>query len=75
MEKILWNEKFSVGVRKIDEQHKEFRKKTVAFAVDTMKYKETLPIELLTYLQNWLINHILESDMKYKSFFNKKGLY
>ena len=134
MEKIKWNENFSVGVRKIDEQHKklikminklietnktkvysetiydtlvkmtkyadyhfqteeqymieydypdysshkeqhiEFRKKTVAFAVDTMKYKEALPIEILSYLQNWLINHILTSDMKFKSFFNEKGL-
>ncbi len=134
MEKIIWKESFSVGVRKIDEQHKKlikiinklietndtkvysetiydtitkmtkyadyhfqteeqymieydypdysahkeqhrgFRKKTVAFAVDTMKSKETLPIEILLYLQNWLINHIITSDMKYKSFFNKKGL-
>ena len=26
MEKIIWNERFSVGVRKIDEQHKELIK-------------------------------------------------
>ena len=134
MEKIIWNERFSVGVRKIDEQHKElikminrlietkdtkvdsetisdiltemtkyadyhfraeeqymieydypdysphkeqhieFKKKAVAFCMDTMAYKETIPTEILSFLKNWLINHILKSDMKYKSFFNEKGL-
>jgi len=135
MEKIIWNESFSVGVRRIDEQHKElikmlnkliekkdtkvdsetisdilgkmtkyanyhfeteeqymieydypdysshkeqhneFRKKTVAFCVDTMAYKKTIPTEILSYLKNWLVNHILKSDMKYRAFFNEKGLY
>ncbi len=134
MEKIIWNEIFSVGVRKIDEQHKElikminklietkdtnvdsemisdiltkmtkyadyhfqaeeqymieydypdysthkeqhieFKKKTVAFCMDVMAYKETIPTEILSYLKSWLTNHILNSDMKYKSFFNEKGL-
>ncbi len=55
------------------EQHKEFRKKTVAFCMDTMAYKETIPTEILSYLKNWLTNHILKSDIKYKSFFNEKG--
>jgi hemerythrin len=78
MEKIIWDESFSVGVRKIDEQHKEqhkeFRKKTVAFCMGTMAYKEAIATEILSYLKNWLVNHILKSDMKYKSFFNDKGL-
>ncbi len=134
MEKIIWNESFSVGIREIDAQHKElirmineliemkdakvdsetisdiltkmtqyavyhfkteeqymrdydypeyslhkekhteFKKRTVAFCMDTMAYKETIPTEILSYLKNWLINHILKSDMKYKSFFNEKGL-
>lgn len=134
MEKIIWNDSFSVGIRKIDEQHKElvkmvnkliemkdvkvdsetisdiltemtkyaeyhfqteeqymidydypdysphkeqhkeFKKKTVAFCLDTVSHKETIPSEILSYLKNWLTNHILKSDMQYKSFFNDKGL-
>ena len=56
------------------EQHKEFLKKTVAFCLDTMEYKKTVPVEVLSYLKNWLTNHILKSDMKYKAFFKEKGL-
>jgi len=31
--------------------------------------------ELLFYLENWWINHILNSDKKYSEFFNEKGLH
>jgi len=134
MEKIVWNESYSVGVQKIDDQHKElikminrlieaeeitvysevisdtltkmtdyaeyhfkteekymkeynypeyskhklqhteFRKKTVAFCMDTTALSEGIPIEILSYLTNWLKNHILKSDMQYKPFFNQKVL-
>jgi hemerythrin len=56
------------------EEHKEFRKKTVAYCMDAMAYKTTVPVEILTYLKYWWANHILKTDMKYKSFFNEKGL-
>ena len=132
MEKIIWNEKFSVGIREIDAQHKElirminqlietkdtkvdsetisdiltkmtqytdyhfqteeqylidnnypdyashkeqhakFKKKAVAFCMETMAYKETVPTEILSFLKDWLTNHILESDMKYKSLLKEK---
>jgi hemerythrin len=56
------------------EQHKEFKKRTATFCMDAMAYKTNVPIEILTYLKDWWINHILKIDMKYKSFFNEKGL-
>ena len=31
-------------------------------------------IELFNFLREWLIEHILKEDMKYKSFFQKMGL-
>ena len=36
--------------------------------------KSTVPNELLDYLIYWWTKHILNSDMKYKSFFAKRGV-
>ena len=134
MKKIYWNENFSVGISKIDEQHKkiikminslieiyiseiftekisdilnemsqyalkhfeteeqlmkehnypdytphaiehqEFKMKTVRLSADTIKHKELVPAETLIYLKEWWINHILSTDMKFKSFFKSKGI-
>ena len=134
MDKIIWNESLSVGVRELDRQHQElikminqlieskdasvnseavsdvltkmtkyaeyhfkseekiltdhdypnlsihekehiaFMKQTCTFCVDTIKHKETIPVEILSYLKKWLTNHILKSDMQYKSYLNKLGV-
>lgn len=134
MEKIIWDESFSVGVHDLDEQHKqvilivntliemndlkvnseivsdtltkmtqystyhfdkeeqymleyeypeypsqkkqhqEFKRKTINFCMETMVYKETIPGEICTYLRSWWMNHILKEDMRYKKFFNERGL-
>lgn len=55
-------------------QHQEFKKKTVDFCVGTMVHKATVPEELFAYLKSWWTNHILQEDMKYKTFFNDRGL-
>ncbi len=132
MDKIIWDESFSVGVRRLDEQHKkiihicnklievndisvdsevisstlndltkyalehfefeekmmvennypgfvsnkeqhiQFMKKTTTFCLDTMAQSSTIPDEILSFLKKWWVNHILISDMKYKSFFSEK---
>ena len=134
MEKIIWDESFSVGVRNLDAQHKqivimvntliemsdtkvdseiisdtltkmtkyaidhfereeqymleysypeysaqrkqhqEFKIKTVGFCMETMAHKVTVPTEIFTYLRSWWTNHILKEDMKYKKYFNERGL-
>ncbi|MCF6159396.1 MAG: bacteriohemerythrin [wastewater metagenome] len=134
MEKILWDESFSVGVRDLDNQHKqiliivntliemndakvnseiisdtltkmtqyslehftkeeqymldygypeylshrkqhlEFKKKTSDFCMETMAHKMAVPVEIFVYLRSWWRNHILKEDMKYKKFFNERGL-
>lgn len=57
------------------DQHKQFRKQTAKFCMDTMNYKSTIPIEILTFLKDWWIDHILNSDMKYKSFLSQRKNY
>ncbi|MEK9150304.1 MAG: bacteriohemerythrin [Candidatus Desantisbacteria bacterium] len=134
MERIKWDDSFSVGVKKLDEQHRqivgiinklidttsvsvdselisdtltemrqyasdhfeteehllteykypdykshkdhhiEFRKNTAGFSVDTLQYKRTVPAEILTYLKEWWVNHILNTDMEYKAFFIERGV-
>jgi hemerythrin len=56
------------------EHHKAFIEKTVAFCDATMLHVEAVPDKLLGYLRDWWVHHILEEDMKYKPFFNAKGL-
>jgi len=55
-------------------QHQEFKRKTVDFCMETLVHKATIPTEIFAYLKLWWINHILKEDMKYKKFFNERGL-
>ena len=55
-------------------QRGEFKEKTAEFCIDTINCKKSIPTEMLSYLRAWLINHILKSDMQYKSRLNEQGL-
>ncbi|PKL84234.1 MAG: hemerythrin [Ignavibacteriae bacterium HGW-Ignavibacteriae-3] len=55
-------------------EHKEFIKKTGHLCMATMEGNEMVPIELLTFLESWLVNHILKTDMKLKPFFLDKNI-
>jgi len=58
-----------------EKQHQAFIDKTVAFYSATDLGPNMLSTALLDYLATWLIGHILKEDMKYKKFFNDKGVY
>ncbi len=47
------------------ELHKKYKKKTVSLCMDTMQHQETVPRELLEFLKNWWITHLLEIDRLY----------
>ena len=55
-------------------QHRDFRKKTVAFSTATYYGIDQVPEALLEYLVEWWVHHILEDDMAYRSFFKDKGV-
>lgn len=54
--------------------HKAYRRKVVALCKDTMDHNASVPEELLRFLGEWWVNHILGDDMKYRSFLMDRGL-
>ena len=56
------------------QEHIHFKKRTIDFLSAAKRDKQTLKNEITGYLRNWLVNHILRTDMKYKDFFSEKGL-
>jgi hemerythrin len=65
------------GYPQLDEhtaQHDAFRRKTAELCIETMNRIGTVPESLLQYLRDWLIEHILQSDMTYKPFFRELGV-
>lgn len=134
MEKIVWKDEFSVGVRELDLQHQKiikvinslidkprifaksqttssalaeltnyvsehflleeklleengyqnllehskrhtaYSKKIAEFCLGSLNKKSEVPSELLNFLTQWWTDHILHEDMKYKSFFEEKGI-
>ena len=62
------------GLEEQIKEHRAYRKKTIDFSTATMLGIEAVPEILLAYLFDWWTHHILNEDMKYKSFFKKKGV-
>lgn len=55
-------------------KHTEYGKRVTDFCLKTVENKKNMPEELLCYLGEWWVGHILYEDMKYKSFFEEKGI-
>jgi hemerythrin len=55
-------------------EHDDLRHRTKALHTSYKEGKLTITIEVMTFLKNWLSNHILVSDKKYSSFLCGKGL-
>ncbi len=55
------------------QQHDQFMEKTIQFCEETINRKENIPAEVLSFLMDWLTNHILKSDMQYKPHLNSRG--
>jgi len=55
--------------------HEAYMEKVGGFSISAFDADNRVPKEVIEYLKNWWENHILNEDMKYKSFFNDKGIY
>ncbi len=57
-----------------EEQHKKYVNKISEYMKDYEEDKLTLSMDISNFLKDWLSNHILEVDMKYKDHFEGKDL-
>ena len=54
--------------------HREFTKKVADFRKSFIEGKLALSVEVMDFLRDWLVNHILDADKKYGPFLNEKGV-
>ena len=52
------------------EIHELFVDRISELSDDALSIDNTVPVQLLSFLRNWWEHHVLEEDMKYKSFFD-----
>jgi hemerythrin-like metal-binding protein len=55
-------------------EHKAFLKKVQDFQLQLQSGRKSFSLELMSFLSSWLVNHVMNTDMQYKLFFNKKGI-
>jgi len=55
-------------------EHEELTAKVIDFHERLSTGKASFTLELMLFLRDWLINHIMKTDMQYKEFFNSKGI-
>jgi len=56
-------------------EHKALTEKVVAFKKNFDAGSTAITLELMTFLQNWLTNHIQTVDKKYGVFLNSHGVH
>lgn len=56
------------GLEEHRQRHRSFTLKTVNFCQATMIHLDSVPLQLLDYLREWWVGHILGEDMEYSSF-------
>lgn len=55
-------------------EHEELTKQVLEFNERYRSGKVAFSLELMNFLREWLIKHIMGSDMKFKDFFKAKGI-
>jgi hemerythrin len=55
-------------------EHQDLVNQVTSLIENYEKGNGVLPMDLMDFLKNWLVNHIAGSDKKYTTFFNSKGI-
>ena len=55
--------------------HKSFITKVAEFQAQHKAGKQLVTVEILDFLKQWLVEHIMGADKKYAAFFNAKGVH
>lgn len=72
-EEELLNKKGYPGINNQKSAHKSFVEKVESFRRDFTNGKLSLSMEVMSFLKDWLLNHINKSDKEYGIFFKEKG--
>jgi len=72
-EKYMQQFKYS-GLLSHKNEHDTFVQKVDTFQKEFDAGKLGLSIEIMTFLRDWVTNHIMGTDKKYSATFNKNGL-
>ncbi len=54
------------------EEHKQFLSKVAEFQEDYQHDRISLSYEIMIFLKDWLVNHIMRSDKKYQHYFDQE---
>ncbi|EAT16532.1 bacteriohemerythrin [Desulfuromonas acetoxidans] len=60
------------GYEEHKKEHAYFTKRVVEMHRDFVAGNTSLGLEVLTFIKNWVANHILNSDAEYGRFINKR---
>ena len=67
---LQWKESYSVKVAALDNHHKKLFQ-----LVNELNQAMGETPELMTFLQQWLRNHIQTVDQRYRDFLNAQGVH
>jgi hemerythrin len=62
------------GLAHQKEEHRAYRIKVVTLCQATISHEDSVPAGLLKFMCDWWVNHILETDMEYRSFLTERGV-
>ena len=74
LEEVLMNKYEYPDKENHIKEHESFHKKVLDFYNAFMRDSATLSEDIIKFLQNWIVNHILVTDHKYIDFFHSKGV-
>jgi hemerythrin-like metal-binding protein len=75
-EKLLENNDYPFNqFIKHKQQHHDLIEQIKELYLKAKSGSAVISLEMLNFLRDWIMGHIAESDMKYKKFFNDKGIY